>query len=183
MSDFTLDKADFIDLYKISIEEEHRELATHQTRIAFITGVISALFPALFIGIIYAKESYEFLFLCGGPVLIGGLAAVGRSISKQSYERFLSAITYRAKLEQKLGLTNQPHLSVVPTDAYWANEPFVPTRHLSSRSSTKYPGSADWLEDHLNTGYNRSVQYLLNGTIFGSFIVLVALILITWMKW
>ena len=172
MSECKLTKDDFLDLYKCTIDEEHKELEMHQSRVAFLTGLISALFAATFVGVTQADEWHEYAFLYAGPILIIGLALVGRVVSTQFYVRFLDAVTMRAKLEQRLGLTSGPHLEVSAEEVYWQNEPFVPTRHLNSRRDPRYnqlehegieyAGSLDWVKEHLLTGYNKSALRLFN---------------------
>ena len=187
MSDFQLGKRDFIELYKSTIDEEHRELATHQGRVAFLTGLISALFTATFLGVTQAHTKMGFVFLSVGPILIVGLAVIGRRVTTAFYERFLSAVTMRAKLEQKLGLSVGPHLDVVTDDAYWADEAIVPARHLDSRrnpqyrevehNGIKYSGSMAWLKAHLGTGYNKSAITLFNWAMVAAWLMLIGLLL------
>ena len=104
---------DALDLYKVISDEEHKALESHQARVAFITGLVSAIFAATIAGIFQAKAVAHYVVLLIGPLLIVGLSWLGIRISRQFYERFLSAITMRAKFEQALGLTATPHVG------YW----------------------------------------------------------------
>jgi hypothetical protein len=168
---------DALDLYKVVSDEEHKALESHQARVAFITGLVSAIFAATIAGIFQAKAVPHYVVLLTGPLLIIGLSWLGIHVSRQFYERFLSAITMRAKLEQALGLTAIPHVGLfsealnqsTPTEStetrpYWSNEPIVPTRHLKSRAGIP-SSSEEWTNAKMREGYHASATLLFRAGI------------------
>jgi hypothetical protein len=144
-----------IELYKLAADEEHKALEAHQARIQFMVGLISALFAGTVAGLIQATSRLHLLALLAGPLLIFGLCQLAIRVGRQFYERFLSSVSMRAKLEQELGLTGPTS----PGSGYWPGEPLVPCRHIQSRHEHA-TSSEQWLMAHLNTGYNSSAIYL-----------------------
>ena len=96
---------DLQELLKMTVEEEHRELETHHKRVVFFGSAISGLILGTLVGVKFATNWEHFLILSIIPLLGVPLSRLGRQVSKQFYERFLSAVTTRAKIEQRLGLT------------------------------------------------------------------------------
>ncbi len=179
-------KIDIAELYKITVEEEHRELETHHKRVSFFASMISALVVATFVGVRFAEQWFELFILSALPALIIALCYVGEGVSKQFYERFLAAVTMRAKIEQYLGLTAERHLeypSNSPTITYWLEEPFVPVRNLQSRSEGfDYLESINWSKDRLFGGYHGSAKKLFDWIRYAALGLVVILLLLSLLK-
>jgi hypothetical protein len=166
--------------------------------VAYITGLISVLFGSVYLGYNQASRGHHLLLLIVGPVLIIMIAQIGVKVSRQVYERFLDAITMRAKIEQLLGLTKAPANSVTNSpqggpdkldvntfSKYWENEPIVPTRNLISRNrigpdieqELRSEGSYAWTKEKLGKGYNANVIKLFRGFQLVSVLVIVMVLL------
>ena len=165
-----------IELYKVAVEEEHRGLESHQARVSFLAGFISAILAATVAGVIQGSEWFHYLFLMLGPALIISLSLLGFRVSSEFYVRFLSAISMRAKIEDELGLTAR-RLRRRST-WIWPEEAIVPTRHLTSRKHYSESSQA-WVDGHRITGYNRSARMLFGGAIVLGSVLLFALIWLT----
>jgi len=138
-------------LYELSINEEHHFLDAHQNRVAFYCGILSALFAGTVAGFFQASEWHHKAFLCIGPVLICALSAIAIKGTSRLYQRFLEAVTIRAKIEQELGLTKVPSVKTNVTDPYWQSEPITPPRHLKERK--KFESSEIFIKKHKTRGY------------------------------
>ncbi len=101
-------------LYELAINEEHHFLEAHQSRVAFYTGIVSALAAGTVAGLFQVTEWYHLLALCVGPLLIFVVSSIAIKGTLRLYQRFLEAVTTRAKIEQELGLTGNA-LIVAPT--------------------------------------------------------------------
>jgi len=158
--DLKLGKTELLTLYKFSADEEHRELDMHHKRIAFFAGSGSALFLAAIIGTRFADNWIHFVALAFVVALVVPLTRLGREVSRQFYERFLSAVTMRAKLEQLLHMTEDdayPISNPDPEKSFWVGESLIPTRNLESRRTYK-SSSQSWLLARMEGGYQRSAQ-------------------------
>jgi hypothetical protein len=159
----------------MAVEEEHRWAEAHQSRLNFLTGLVSAVVAGTVAGILRAEGWFDYAALCSGPIIIIGLTALARRVPDQYYKRFLKAVAMRAKLEQRIGLTSSlPEPSVTGDSAYWATEPIVAAHHLESRR--KFAKSEDWLSQNLGKGYNRVSRRLLGFGFTIGVVLLIALL-------
>ncbi len=77
----------------------------------------------------------------------------------------------RAKYEQMLGLTVAHPQALPEKQAYWIEEPIVPTRYLELRM--KYKASAEWLETHVNQGFQRwTIQIFRAAQLLAAFLLI-----------
>lgn len=76
-------------LYELAINEEHHFLDAHQNRIAFYSGVLSALVAGTVAGLFHASEWYHLAILCVGPVLIFVVSRIAIDGTFRLYQRFL----------------------------------------------------------------------------------------------
>lgn len=128
---------DLVELYRIIVDEEHHYLARHHTLATFYTGVITTLLG----GSLIASTAGDLALLLPAVVSLAacGFALLARYVTATTYRRFLETVTYRAKIEQALGMTVPGRFVNAPKDertVYWANEPLVYARHLEARRST-----------------------------------------------
>lgn len=138
------------DYYPLTIEEEHYFLSEHQRRISFFSGLISALFGGIFWGILRAKNPFELLILVPGPLMIIIISDIAFKGCERLYQRFLEAITVRAKIEQDLGLAEERGSANAPNRSKWVlYEPYVTERHVKSRYTDEFTTSKKWIEWHL----------------------------------
>jgi hypothetical protein len=123
-------------LYELTINEQQHHSRGMQTRIAFFSGLLSALLAATITGIFQATAWYHLVLLLAGPIVLHLMADIGIEGNTRLYQLWLESITVRAKLEQKLGLT----ATVTSTDSYddpdiyWRGEPLIPSRHIDDRN-------------------------------------------------
>jgi hypothetical protein len=122
-----LNREELWKLYELAINEEHYFLKAHHDRAAFYSGIISALVAGTIAGIFRASEWYHFLALCTGPVLISMISAIAIEGTRRPYQRFLEAVTVRAKIEGELGLTKERSSNADEPD-FWRREAIVPLR-------------------------------------------------------
>ncbi len=150
---------DFEKLLEIEIDEEHHFLEAHQKRVAFYSSILSALTAATIAGAMKASLSYHYFLLLAGPLLIFSISHIAKDGTFRIYQRFLEAITIRAKLEDVLGLTTS--LKEFNIEAkYWSDEPFIPHRHLEARMGSQ--STNDFIESRKKSGYHKSSLYLFN---------------------
>ena len=124
---------DCIKLYEMAIDEEHYFSASYDNRIAFFLKIISTLIGVTVVGFYKATSLSHYLFLSVGPITIAVTSNLAKESIKRTYQRFLEAVTVRAKLELDLGLTDERGNK---NSKYWANEPYIFTRHIQSREDT-----------------------------------------------
>ncbi len=171
-----LTNKELLEVYKTSVDEMHHFLRGHQTRVNFFMSLLSAVFAGIVAGVFKASSWYHLAFLTIGPIIIIALAEIAINGIFRLYQQFLEVVTVRAKLEQVLGLAEQPDSLDESADPYWAHEPILASRHLESRH--KYSSSAEWLKHHTNLGYHRWTQLLFRGVQVIGFLLLVALIVL-----
>ena len=139
-------------LYELAINEEHHFLDQHQSRVAFYSGILSALVAGIVAGLFHASEWYHVAILCAGPVLIFTISTIAMDGTFRLYQRFLEAITIRAKIEQELGLTISSSGNVTGSDFYWRSEPIIPLRHIESREGCE--SSDAFIKQYSTKGYH-----------------------------
>ena len=146
-ADRQLDTQALLKAYELTINEEHRFLTAHQTHAAFYAGVVTALVAGTGAGLFNATEWFHFAFLLSGPALAVGVCAIAVQGLRRQYQRFLEAVTVRAKLESLLGFT-----TLTVTSSYWAGESLIPVRYVNSR--TAFTSSKEFVSMNLNRGAN-----------------------------
>jgi len=151
-----------LELLKLIIEEEHYFIEAHQKRIEFYTGIITALFVGLGLGIVQITEWYHFIYIGIASLMIPTISIIGIKGTFRLYQRTLESITMRAKIEQKLGFTNKIIYDEALTDMCWKEEPLIPLRYLKSRQ--EYESSKDFVNHPQNRVYHN-----LTIKIFGMF--------------
>ena len=139
-------------LYELAVNEEHHFLDAHQNRIAFYSGILSALVAGTVVGLFQASEWYHLAILCVGPVLIFVVSKIAIDGTFRLYQRFLEAVTIRAKIEQELGLTKKRSVNTNATNSYWQSEAIIPLRHIRSRKD--YLSSNAFIREHSTKGYH-----------------------------
>lgn len=139
-------------LYELAINEEHYYLDAHQSRIAFYSGILSALVAGIVVGLFKASEWYHLAILCIGPLLTFAVSTFAIEGTFRLYQRFLEAVTIRAKIEQALGLTERRSGNADGSDSYWLLEPIIPSRHIESRKA--YETSDAFIKEHATKGYH-----------------------------
>jgi flagellar biosynthesis protein FliQ len=148
-------------LYELAINEEHRFLNAHQNRVAFYSGILSALIAGTVAGLFQASEWYQFAILCFGPVLIFLISTIAIDGTFRLYQRFVEVVTTRAKVEQKLGLTEGHLGNSNAAHSYWQSEPLVPPRHIKSRRNSE--SSEAFIEKYSKRGYHLWTTRLFRG--------------------
>lgn len=164
-------------LYELAINEEHHFLDAHQARVAFFSGILSALFAGTAAGLFQASEWYHFAILCIGPVLIFVVSRIAIDGTFRLYQRFLEAVTVRAKIEQELGLTKRRSGNADATDSYWQPEPIIPLRHIESRK--RYKSSDAFVTGYSTKGYHRWTVRLYYGFQWLSVLMFVSILSLT----
>ena len=144
-------------LLEIEINEEQHFLEAHQKRVAFYSSILSAILAATIAGAMKATNSYHYMLLLAAPVLIFAISYIARDGTFRIYQRFLEAITIRAKIEQVIGLT-EPMNKINNELKYWSEESFIPPRHLKARLGRN--STEDFIDVNKNAGYHRSSRNL-----------------------
>lgn len=138
-------------LLEHAVAEEHYFLDAHQKRVTFYSSLISAVLVATVAGVMKADSALEYVLLLIGPAVVFALALLAHTGTFRFYQRFLEAVTVRAKLEQQLGLT-QPRVTDTSENEYWPEEPFVATRHIRSRRTKT---SEEFIKKYSRQGYQK----------------------------
>jgi hypothetical protein len=161
-------------LLEIEIHEEQHFLEAHQKRVAFYTSILSAILAATIAGGMKAESGYHFALLLAGPLLIFVISHIARDGTFRIYQRFLEAITIRAKIEQAIGLTSPINELLDTPNIYWKDESFIPPRHLDARQ--KFKSTSQFLEESNKAGYHRSSCNLFLTFQFVSIFIAIVLI-------
>lgn len=167
-----LQASEIISLYQLIAEEERAFLEAHQTRVKFFTTIVTAILAATIAGVTKVSVWYYIAILGIGPLLAIAVAWIAIKGTNRLYWRWLWSITIRAKLEQRLGLTEPQHVPVKP-GSYWSAEPIVSPKHIESRQ--KCTTSVEFFERFKHAGYNHWTKCLFLGFICISGILLVAM--------
>ena len=155
-----MDRETLLVLYGHVLEEERFFIKEYQERVSFYSGFITTIIAAIVVGSLQASTWYHFAILCVGPLVLFLIAQNAVEGCYRSYLRFIEAVTYRAKIEQYLGLTQKvlKKESTNSGELYWENEPLVPSRHLLNRK--KYATSEEFTRRASQGGYHRVVVRL-----------------------
>lgn len=120
-----------VEVYKSVVEEAKFFDDLFERRLAFFTGLLTAILGGL-AWITVNGFSSSWLFPIGCVTLIF-VSLIGTQAATKASDRINRIITERAKLEQVLGLTTPIPLPGAVDRPYWAEEPIVATQHLESR--------------------------------------------------
>ena len=104
-----------------------------------------------------ADSSLDFIFLLVGPILVFAFAHIARGGTFLFYQRFLEAVSMRAKVEQALGLTD-PTTFPARDSGYWPGEAFVAPRFLRARQGSDT--SQEFVDARKTTGYQKATLHL-----------------------
>ena len=155
-----LNRNELLKIYELIINEEHFFLDAHHKRITFFTGIISTLLgiTIYWFGQILSDPSskgYISLTLLFLPILIIIVSRIAIESIFRFYQRFIESITYRAKIESELGLTQSRNYKYGSRLTWQDFEEYIPPRYLKNRSKSKYFSSEDFINDHLDKGYQK----------------------------
>ena len=156
-----LDEDHLLRIYELIVGEMHYYLDAHQARVAFYSKVVLTLIGATIAGVLVASQWYHFAALCAGPILTYAVSNIARDGCFRFYQRFLEAVTYRAKIEQDLGLTHPRPDAEADADAFWATEPLIAPRHVTS--SKRYRSSEDFITSNMRRGFHLWTDRLFRG--------------------
>jgi hypothetical protein len=156
-----LERDDLLRLYDLVVQEEHYFLDAHQSRVAFCARTVLVLVAGTVGGVFAAHEWYHFAALCVGPILIYAISNIGRDACLRFYQRYLESVSSRAKLEQDLGLTAPRPEAEADADRYWAAEPVIAPRHVTSRK--QHRSSEDFIKSNMRRGFHRWTERLFRG--------------------
>ena len=152
---------DLLKLFENAVSEEHYFLEAHQDRVAFYSGLVTVIVAGTAVGFLQASDWYHFAALCVGPMLLFAVSANAIAGSFRLYQRFIEAVTVRAKIEQELGLTKVLSRDTGEVDSYWPSEPLVPCRHIESRKM--YESSTAFIREVSGKGYHGITSRLFWG--------------------
>ena len=175
-----LDRDSLLRIYDLIVREEHYFLDAHQARVAFYARVVLVLIAATVVGVVLASEWYEFAALCAGPILVYAVSSIARDACLRFYRRYLEAISHRAKIEQELALTRPRPKTDAGEEVYWATEPMIAPRHVTSRK--QHRSSEDFIKSHMKRGFHRWTERLFRGLELFSGVAFVGLLLLTILK-
>lgn len=164
-----------IDLYRIIVDEEKNFLKSHHDRANFFFGIITGLAAGIVIGALKLSqwchsEWYHYLLILPGPILMICICGIAIKSIDRFYQRFLEAVTMRAKLEYALDMTKPPPVSKVLGPEWVIKDPLVPPRHLKSR--VRFKTTEEWIDMNRSEGYNKWLKVLfIVGQFVGLFLI------------
>lgn len=157
-------------LLQISIDEEYTYIKENQNRTALYAGFVMTILGASVAGALQAKAGAHWLALLAGPVVATGVAAIAIESARRFYQRFLEALSVRAKVEADLGLGSAPPDAVAAARPYWKDKPYTAPRWLGGRLDSRWedsPGSAPqtdgvqrWVNSLMAGGEQKQVRLL-----------------------
>jgi hypothetical protein len=166
-----------IKLYALSIEEEHYYIEAHQDRVAYYSGLATAIIAGVAAGLFQSSEWYHYAALTIGPVMLCAISIIARAGTFRLYQRFLEAVTVRAKIEQELDLTRKSAEDNDSEERYWKSEPIIGNRHISSRQA--FTTSEEFIKAHSEKGYHGVTLGLFKGLQWLSIAMLIGLLSLT----
>ena len=166
-----LNKEEYLRIYDITSKEEQFYVDAHHKWVVFFSGIITALFGAMFAGILNAKDNIHFIYLTIGAFVIILIAILAIFVTSRYYDRFILAVSVKAKIEQVLGMTTKSH----DWDQYWTDEPLIPERFLKDR--LKYPSSSRFIFSSKRRGINLATFILFTVYFIGGIFLFIFLIL------
>lgn len=140
-----LEKEDLLKLYEVIVQEERYFLSEHQNRINFFQRISAALFAGSVLGIYYfSLRLAPVLMLAQIATVI--IAWIGYKGVSKLYQRFLEAITTRAKIEHDLGMTTKRNEDI-NENKWFIHEPYINSRYMKTRNDSSTT-SGDWVQAH-----------------------------------
>jgi len=167
MSDQPYQLIDAGELYKLVVDEEHFFLMAHHRRVAFYTGINTALLGLSGAGLVKADHWLTFLTLSLGPFALIFVSQIAIDSAFRFYQRFLIAVTMRGKLEHQLGLTVP-----ISDHPFCPDESLIYPEHLESRKHS----SVDFVRKMKNKGEHLQVIKLFNAFRYVGYVFLVLMI-------
>ena len=168
----SVDWPELMRLLELTHAEEQYYLEAQQKRVAFYSSLVSAVLAATIGGAMNASEPLHFFLLTIGPLLVFTLSEIALDGTFRLYQRFLEAITIRAKLEQALNLTLPQH-APKREHCYWTGESLIPDRHRESR--LEMGSSNEFIDRMKHKGYQQITRLLLR-SFQGAAIILLLLL-------
>lgn len=144
----SLTRDEVIKLYAASADEMHKFYESHNKRIEWFIGIISAIGAGTVAGLLNSTKPLHYLSVLVGAIAIVGVSRIARDAIYFAYRFFLEAISTRAKYEQLLGLTTPQDT----TSGYWPDDTIVPKRYVEGRR--RHANSDDWVRDRLDKDSN-----------------------------
>jgi hypothetical protein len=169
-----MDREELLKLYASSVEEELRWTASHQERVTFYSGLLNAIVAGIGFGLFQASQWQHFGALAVGTAILYIVADNAKGGTFREYQRLLEAIVFRAKIEQELGLTKERTSDTEASNRYWANEPFIPSRHIQSRIESG--SSQEFVQKYSDKGYQG-----LTNSLFDKFRILSAVMFLVFL--
>ncbi len=138
---------DIFRLYENTLSEERYFLSEHQIRLQFYLRIIMALLAGSAFGIYYFTIKL-FVPLILAQIVTIYISYLGKKGSERLFQRFLEALTVRAKLEEDLQM-----ITPRGNEGHWTlSEPYVNKRHLNSRKQNS--DSEEWVSVRLHSDNN-----------------------------
>lgn len=183
-----LEPDDLWKLLQIAVDEEYMYIKENQNRTALYAGFVMTILGASVAGTMEAKASFHWYILAAGPVVAGVLSFIGIKSAGRFYQRFLEALSIRAKVEADLGLADRPPPAIAAVRPYWANKPYAAPRWLEGRRKPEWEdedgttpevdGVQRWIDDQKSKGEQRIVRWLFSSLIAVSIILCIGFIVI-----
>jgi hypothetical protein len=87
------DTEKLLKIYELTLQEERFYIEGHTKRVAFWAGFIATILAGTTIGLLKAKNHWEFFGLSIGPIMTIAIAWLGKNSSFRWYQRFIECIT------------------------------------------------------------------------------------------
>ena len=134
MADDKNDYNKLIKLYELAQQEEHFYIEGQVKRLAFYSGLVTAILGATVYRLLDCDRYYEMFILTIGPLAAIAVSLRGIRSAGRYYRRLIEVVTKLAKLDQRLGLTGPNYGGSDPDGGYWPKESLIPNTQLKSRS-------------------------------------------------
>jgi len=169
---------DDLKLYEIFINEEHHFLSEHQLRFSFYAKLMSSIALLTLYGLYRLESLAGHLLLLLGPISVIVISYQARDGCFRFYQRFIEAVSMRAKLEYKLGLMDKKSKK----GPWYEIDEIVPPRQMESRIETRdhkiIDSTKEWIDLCKKGGYHKSVLNILTlSTILGGLLLAYCILL------
>lgn len=138
-----------------TLSQEKFFIDGQQRAFAFFASLNSAIVAATVAGAMRAENWLSFLLLLAGPCLTWFLSGLGKEASWRYYQRFLEAVTIKAKLESDFGLGDNCK-RVSNGVGLWAKEGLIPIRHTLTQHAAR--SSQQFIDSASGEGYHSVVK-------------------------
>ncbi len=167
------EREELFKLYQLTSGEMLNFHESHNKRIEWFVGIITAIVTAWVVGIFKSETATHYLLLALGAMAIIAVAGVAQSSVRYTYRFFLETISTRGKLEQILGWTTAIPYEP-PQNGYWPNDAIVPERYLEGRRA--HSTSDAWVAARTNDDANWWPIWLFRSAqLIGAIMFIVAL--------